>query len=83
MDYQKEVIVGGISNKGCKIAVRDIDCTVVVEVVPLRWEAGERVKLKNLGAGRECHGNKIRHHPRDGQCHGELVRIHGQRMDRR
>ncbi len=49
MDYQREVIVGSTSNEGCKIAMRDIVCTVVVEAVPLRREAGERVTLKNLG----------------------------------
>ncbi len=52
--------MGGISNEGRKITVRGINCTVIEEVVPLRWEAGERVKPKNLGAdhGFRCNGTR-------------------------
>jgi hypothetical protein len=65
------VIVGSISNEGHKITARDIDRTVVVEVVPLRQEDGERVKLKNLGANRGCCRNGTRHLWRDGwRCGG-------------
>jgi hypothetical protein len=50
MDHQWKVTVGGISNKGRKIATRKINLSVVIEMIPLRWETGERVKLKNHGA---------------------------------
>ncbi len=73
--------MGGISNAGRKITARDINRTVIVEVVPLRQEARERVKLKNLGANSGCHSNRTRHHRWDGQHRGGLVRIHDQRMD--
>ncbi len=36
MDQQWKVIVGGVSNKGCKIAVSKINLLVLIEMIPLR-----------------------------------------------
>ncbi len=41
--------MGGISDKGHKIARRKINLLAVIEMIPLRRETGERVKLKIMG----------------------------------
>ena len=43
VDHQRKVVVGGISDEGCKIAAREINRRVIVEVAPLRWETREMI----------------------------------------
>ncbi len=83
MDHQWKVIVGGVSNKGHKMAMRKINLLVVIEMIPLRWETGERVKLKNHGADHGSHNNRNTKCWRDSWHQFRGVRIHGQRRDSR
>ena len=41
--YQRKVIVGGVSNEGCKISAREINRRGVVEAIPLKRETRERL----------------------------------------
>jgi hypothetical protein len=49
VDHQWKVIVGSVSDKGRKISTRKINLSVVIEMIPLRRETGERVQLKIMG----------------------------------
>ncbi len=81
VDHQWKVIVGGISNKGRKIATGKINLSVVVEKIPLRRETGERVKLKNHGVDHGSRSNKNTKRWRDGRHRFRCIRIHGRRRD--
>jgi hypothetical protein len=81
MDHQWKVIVGGVSNKGRKIATGKIDLSVVIEKIPLRWETGERVKLKNHGANCGSRSNRSTKRRRDGWRRFRCIRSHGRRRD--
>ena len=43
VDHQRKVLMGGLSDEGCKIAAREINRRVIVEVAPLRWETREMI----------------------------------------
>ena len=58
VDHQRKVVVGGISNKGCKIAAREINSRDIVEVIPLGQETRERIKLKKCWANGRCPGDR-------------------------
>ena len=81
VDHQWKVIVGGISHKGRKIATRKINLSVVIEMIPLRQETRERVKLKNHGTNRGSRSNGNTKLWRDNRHWFGGIRIHGQRRD--
>jgi hypothetical protein len=81
VDHQWKVIVGGIIDKGRKIASRKIDLLVVIEMAPLSRETRERVKLKNHGDDRGSRSNGNTKRRRDGQRRFGGVRINGRRRD--
>jgi hypothetical protein len=83
MDHQWKVIVGGVSNKGRKIATGKIDLLVMIKKTPLRRETGERVNLKNYGADCGSRSNRNTKRWRDSRRWFGCVRIHGQRRDSR